>query len=310
MLPCRRALAVLALLCAPVPACAQDPAPGDDGWELGGRYWWSVGRTQWSHNAQRVAPILGNPTSVLVYDRLYAHSLELTGTKRWRQGWFISGHAGVGKIYGGNLNDSDYFAGQVKFSETDSSVSDGYLAYLTVDGGHDIWGSAGGSALGLFGGLQYWTEEVEASGLSYRVNPGGQPNIGNGVRVITNEVTWISLRAGLAARIQMSEKSRFLATFAFVPHTEMSNNDSHHLRTASNDLGPAPNITMEGTGSGLQLDAEARYAVRKGTELGLGLRYWRLTAEGTVKFGRGSSLPLKEFESTRRGVTLAIVNRW
>ena len=61
---------------APQLACAQDLWPEERGLEAGGRYWWSQGKTQWNHNAQRADPALGNPTSVLIYDRLYAHSIE------------------------------------------------------------------------------------------------------------------------------------------------------------------------------------------------------------------------------------------
>ena len=88
------AAAALALPCA---VQAQD-MPEDNGWEIGGRWWLSTGKTQWSHNAQSASPGLGNPTSVLVYDRLNANSLELQATKRGRGPWFVSGYAGVGKI--------------------------------------------------------------------------------------------------------------------------------------------------------------------------------------------------------------------
>lgn len=295
---------------APTLACAQDLWPAERGWEAGARYWWSQGKTQWNHNAQSSNPTFGNPTSVLVYDRLYAHSLEFHGAKRWRQGWFITGNAGFGRIYKGNLNDSDYNAGQVKFSETNSSISEGELGYLTVDGGYDIWRFRGGSTIGLFGGLQHWMEQVEANGGSYVVRPGGASDIGSGVTVISNEVRWTSLRAGVAFRTQLGPKVRLVAQLAAVPFTWMTNEDSHHLRTSPSDLGPTPNITMEGSGYGQQLDAEVRYAIYKSMELGLGARYWKLKASGDIRFGGGRALPLNDFESTRYGLTLSLINRW
>ena len=286
---------------APQPACAQDPWPEERGWEAGVRYWWSQGKTQWNHNAQSVDPTLGNPTSVLIYDRLYAHSLEFHGAKRWHQGWFITGNAGLGQIYKGSVNDSDYNAGQVKFSETNSSINEGQLGYLTLDGGYDVLRFPGGSTLGLFGGLQYWTETVEARGLS------GSSNRGNDVLVGTNEVRWTSLRTGVALRSQFGEKVRLVAQLAAVPVTWMTNDDSHHLRK---DLGPTPNITMEGTGYGVQFDAELRYAIYKLMELGVGARYWKLKASGDITFGGRTTLPLNELESTRYGLTLSLINRW
>jgi hypothetical protein len=290
---------------APAPALVSSPE--DRGWEAGARYWWSKGNTQWNHNAQRTNPTFGNPTSVLVYDRLYAHSLEFQGAKYWRQGWFITGNAGLGLIYDGNLNDIDYDRGQVKSSETNSSINEGFLGYLTVDGGYNVWRFPGGSTIGFFGGLQYWTEQVEAYGATFVVRPAGQSNIGSGVKVITNEVYWASLRTGVAFRTQLSQKFRFVAQLAAVPYTYMRNDDSHHLRS---DLGSTPNITMEGSGSGYQLDAEMRYAIYKRMELGVGARYWKLKADGDITFARSSTVPLNDFESTRYGLTLSLINRW
>ncbi len=280
--------------------------PEDRGWEAGARYWWSTGNTKWDHNAQRTNPTFGNPTSVLDYDRLYAHSLEFQGAKLWRQGWFIGGNAGFGLIYGGNLNDIDYDRGQVKSSETNSSINEGFLGYITVDGGYNIWRFPGGSTIGLFGGLQYWVEEVEAYGVSFVV-PRGTTGVGNGVKVITNDAYWASVRTGVAFRTQLSPKFRLIATLAAVPYTHLRNDDSHHLRS---DLGSTPNITMEGTGSGYQLDGELRYAIYKRMELGVGARYWKLKADGDITFARTSTVPLNNFESTRYGLTLSLINRW
>jgi len=284
---------------------AQAPSQEDRGWEFGVRYWWSKGKTQWNQTAQGVDSSLGNPTSVLVYDRLYGHSLEFQGAKRWRQGWFVAGNIGGGNIYSGALNDSDYFAGQIKFSETTSSVADSDLAYLTADGGYNFLRPAGGSTLGVFGGFHYWNERVKAWGASFIV-PAGVSDIPNNVRVITNDVEWYSIRAGLNARAQVTDKALITASFAAVPRTWMRNHDSHHLRS---DLGPTPNVTMDGTGRGLQFDAEARYAVYKRAELGLGLRYWKLRATGELRQAN-FTLPLNEFESTRYGATLSFTSRW
>jgi hypothetical protein len=302
-----RAAAALASLGLVVPlAHAQEVVAPDSGWEVGLRYWLSSGKTEWNHNAQSVAPAAGNPTSVLVYDKLNANSLEVQGAKRGRQGWFIAGNLGGGTIKSGSLNDSDYFAGQVKFSETTSSISDGDLAYATFDGGFDFLRPSPRTSLGVFGGFNYWNERVVASGASYIV-PAGAPGIPNSVAVITNEVKWYSARFGINGRAQVGDSLHLTATVAAVPRTWMRNNDSHHLRT---DLGSTPNITMDGTGRGVQLEAEARYALFKSTEIGLGVRYWKLRATGDIHFAGGSGLPLNEFESTRYGATLSLISHW
>jgi hypothetical protein len=76
-------------------------------WELGARYWLSTGMTERSHNAQGVAPALGNPTSVLTYESLDAHALELHARKGFGKRWFVRGNAGLGWIRNGSFQDED-----------------------------------------------------------------------------------------------------------------------------------------------------------------------------------------------------------
>jgi len=57
-------------------------------------------------------------------------------------------------------------------------------------------------------------------------------------------------------------------------------------------------------------EAEARYRIFKSTDIGLGVRYWKLKATGDIQFAGSSSLPLNDFQSTRYGATLSFVSRW
>src|SRR3954454_1842195 len=93
-------------------------AQGD---EFGARYWYSESTTTRSHNAQKADPTLGNPTSVLTYEDLEAHALELHGRKRLSNGGFIKGYAGLGNIKSGSFDDEDFNAGQVKKQDTTST---------------------------------------------------------------------------------------------------------------------------------------------------------------------------------------------
>jgi hypothetical protein len=299
------AAAAAAVLAFAVPVAQAQEFDPDTGWEVGIRWWQSRGKTQWSHNAQGAAPFFGNPTSVLTYDKLDAGSLEIVAAKRFSRGFFLSGNLGGGNIHHGTLNDADYLAGQVKFSETNSSVTDGDLTYLTLDAGYDFLNSWRGS-LGLFGGFNYWNERVVASGLT-SVVPAGASGIPNNVAVITNDARWYSMRIGVTGRLRIGDSLNLSATVAAVPYTRLHNDDSHHLRS---DLGPTPNITMQGNGYGGQAEAEARYRIFKSTDIGLGVRYWKLKATGDIQFAGSSSLPLNDFQSTRYGATLSFVSRW
>ena len=276
--------------------------------EFGVRYWYSDSTTTRSHNAQPLVPSLGNPTSVLTYEDLRAHALELHGRKRFGGSWFVKGNAGIGTIKNkASFDDEDFFAGQVKFSDSTSVVNGDKLAYFTIDVGRDLWRFRNGSA-GLFIGYQYWSETLDAFGAAFTV--GNVPRIPDSVAVISNEVTWNSLRAGITATTHLSAATRFTVDAAFVPFAHGRDEDSHLLRQNPNDLGPAPNIHIQGDGYGFQLDLELRHAVQRDWEIGAGVRYWWLRATDGTRNAAGTSVPLVELESERFGITLSLTRRW
>ena len=102
--------------------------------------------------------------------------------------------------------------------------------------------------------------------------------VAHDVKVITNKVTWKSLRVGFAGNLALTERMRLDLDLALVPYSKVRNDDSHFLRQDPTDLGPAPNIIIEGEGRGVQLDAELRYEIVRRTDLGLGVRFWYLEA--------------------------------
>lgn len=275
--------------------------------ELGIRYWLSTGETKNSHNARAASPAAGNPTSVLTYENLDAHVLELFGQASFAGNWFVKGNLGVGSITNGSFDDEDYLAGQFKFLDTTSSVPEGTITYATFDVGITPWVLQGGrSSVGLFLGYNQWTEEVDGYGITQTADPlgVGGGNLPDSVLVISNKAQWKSLRLGVAASLAFSERGRLVADLAYVPYSKIRNEDSHHLRP---DLGPVPNVIKEGVGMGVQLDAELRYLVSARTTLGAGLRYWRLKAEhGTDN----TDFPLVELTSERMGVTLSLARIW
>ncbi len=269
--------------------------------ELGLRYWLSTGDTSWNHTAGE--PALGSPTSVLTYDRLEGHSAELYFRRYFRETWFVRGNAGLGTIRKGSFDDEDFAARQVKFSETTSPVEGASLRYATLDFGKVLLeGSARRPELHAFAGYQYWSERYDAYGLTYRVNFFGNPDQGTNVPVISNETRWHSLRAGLGARFGGGPYT-FSLDVAYVPYTDLHNRDFHYLRS---DLGGVPNVFMNGSGTGWQLDAEVRRALTKNLDVGLGLRYWTLRADGTVTLGGSEPLALNEFQSRRAGITATL----
>jgi hypothetical protein len=275
--------------------------------EFGVRYWYSEAKTTRSHNAQGLVPALGDPTSVLTYEGLNAHAVELHGRKNLAGRAFLKGYAGLGDIKRGSFDDEDFFRGQVKFSDSTSSVKGNRLSYASIDLGGDVWQFHNGSA-GFFIGLHYWSERLDAYGAVFTVGPPG--TIPDTVPVITNDITWRSLRLGLTSTGRLSPATRLGFEVAIVPHAKVHDDDSHWLRQGANDLGPAPNIFIEGTGYGAQLELELRHLMSATWEVGAGLRWWYLRARDGTREARDTAVPLKEVESQRGGLLLSLTRRW
>lgn len=298
---------ILALAMAPL-ASAQESWPVQRRGDLGVRYWLSTGETKISHNAQGVDPTLGNPTSVLVYGNLDAHVLEVFGRENFRSNLFLKGAVGVGRINRGSFDDEDYLAGQVKFSDTTSSMRDGGIGYGMIDLGHQWVLREGAVSLGVFGGFSQWTEDYHAYGATDHLGFIGG-DIDNSINVISNKVRWRALRVGFSGQFVFG-RARLGLDVAAVPYAKFYNEDSHYLRS---DLGPVPNIIDEGEGYGVQSDLELRYRILRRTELGVGLRYWYLKArEGTTNFRHFSNgeTPIVEFYTVRTGVTISLRRTW
>jgi hypothetical protein len=302
-----RILAIALLLTASAVA-AEDPAPSQDGWQLGLRYWYSSGVARWSHNAQSIDPSVGNPTSILTYDDLTAHAFELHARKNLRHRWFVRGNAGLGGIRRGSFDDEDYAAGQLKYSDSTSRVKGDRLAYASLDVGRELWVTGeGNTTIGLFAGYHHWNERLDAFGATYTVNFLGSPSIDASVPVISNEARWSSLRTGVTFTTRMGRATRLFIDAAWIPYATLRNEDSHRLRS---DFGPTPNLFINGRGYGAQLDLELRHAFSNEWELGAGLRHWWLrTSRGDVRTLTFNA-PLVELQSQRTGVTLSGIRRW
>ena len=297
---------ILALALAPAAWAQEAPTAWDRG-EIAIRYWLSTGETRNSHNARAASPILGNPTSVLTWENLDAHVLEIAARTSFAGNWFVKGNLGVGAVTAGSFDDEDFLAGQLKFLDTTSSVPEGTLTYATLDLGITPWLLQGGrGSVGLFLGYNQWTEELDAFGITQTEDPlgVGGGNLPDSVLVVSNKAQWKSLRLGHAASMALGERTRLVADIAYIPNGKVRNEVSHHLRP---DLGPVPNVIKEGVGTGVQLDAELRYLIGRRTTLGAGVRYWRLKAEhGTDNV----DFPLVELTSERMGVTLSLARVW
>ncbi|MCH7889752.1 MAG: outer membrane beta-barrel protein [Proteobacteria bacterium] len=295
------------------------------GLEVGARTWISTGQTDWNHDASGVDPDSGNPTSVLEYEDAGALILEVSGRiAPFGGGVFLRATYGedMADIGEGTLIDSDFLVadGGAPSLRSRSDIGDLEVWYATVDVGWDFYRSPRAS-LGAFLGYQHWREEYNAQGLTYLIctDPGGGliggcPALGvdfqPGDSFITTVVEWDSFRVGVNGSAQITDRLSISGEAVGIPYTDMHNEDSHVLRTDPADLGPAPNVIMDGNGYGFQGEVDIRYEILTNSSLvaSVGFRYWTMISDGDISFGPDfdSELPLNDLDTERYGITVGL----
>ena len=236
--------------------------------EIGGRYWYSVGRTQKDVFGSTSGPPIF--LSRLTYTNLQAHSGEVFGRVEHLSGFFVKGFGGGGAITGGNLQDEDFPPVTFPYSSTNSDQRDGRLAYATVDLGW-TWRSEG-IKLGFFGGYFYNFERVNAFGCTQTAaNPRicGVLPISSSVLVITQDTSWNAVRVGFNGEWRFGGGWRAGLDMAWIPWTWLNANDTHWLRPFS---APEDGSSF----SNVQIEALLGYQFTNGISVALGGRYWRI----------------------------------
>ncbi len=286
--------------------------PSPFAFEVGARYWYSIGQNRFAFTT-RTFPF-GNPTSTLDWDRMQGHSGEaFARVDHLPTGLFAKGLIGGGVLKGGDMDDLDFLVDQINFSNTSSAVDGNSLRYAMIDVGYSFAVPEAGVKFGAFVGYHYWRESMTAFGVicnADQVNnalcgPAGAVVVPLTTPVVTYDTTWNAIRLGADARVQVTDRWSVSGEVAFVPYAWLTNDDSHLLRT---DLGAVPNIITHGwRGMGAEAEAFVNYRVLPNFELGVGARYWGIfTQAGSVEFGPtfAPDFPLTKFSTQRYGVLL------
>jgi len=263
------------------------------------------------HSPRERAPGNGDPTSELTYDDTDVFSLELYGRLPLPKKFFIRGNVGfgIGEIGDGNLRDDDFNTAQVLTSSTDSIIPDTDLFYMGVDIGKEVakFDDRHGS-LSLFAGFQYWREKHSGFGIFNRLT--NAQTTSTTTPVIRNEVEWKSFRLGALFTDKVNDKLTLSADLAFIPYTDMHNEDSHLLRTGLDDLGPTPNIIMDGDGYGFEGEFGIAYNFASNWVVTFDLRYWTLMSDGDIVLGpnstTSSTFPLNDLDTYRYGLNARV----
>ena len=279
------------------------------------------GETKWSHNASGINSQLGNPTSQLTYKDNNTHIFELAAQVNFARRWFAKGDLGFSvALNQGQLVDDDYTAvgGQRLFSQTNSNVTGSGTQYINLDIGYravEFSGTRG--HLDVFGGIQYWRTEYEATGVQQVVcTPSGIPGITcnpstniQGVLAITNTTHWITpLHVGFDTEYQITRRVSVDLKASVSPASIVYNEDIHHLRA---DLQQDPSFSMWGVGVSANADASLKVMLTRLVAVTGGYRiWWNRTYTGTWEnhpVGAASdSAPLEELQTYRHGATLGL----
>jgi hypothetical protein len=280
--------------------------------EIGGRYFWSTGRTR--------KELFGDPpgsvtqlNSRLTYTGLSMHAGEVFGRVEHATGFFLKGFVGGGGILSGKLQDEDFPPAEPIYSSTNSEQRDGRLVYGSIDGGW-AW-RVRDHKVGFFVGYFHYFERVNAFGcVQTAFNPFVcAPPIPSSVLGIREDTNWDALRFGINGEVKFGDGWKFSGEFAWLPYVSLDAKDTHFLRLISAGCqfdcfaGPIPERGVEALSS-LQVEGILSYTFASGFSVGVGARYWNVhTNPGHVTVDFPVAIPVQQamtFKTERYGAFL------
>lgn len=202
---------------------------------------------------------------------------------------------GYGPLGSGTLRDQDWETGKptcptpTDCSDTFSSVTDGYVAYASLDAGWRplewrFMENPMPGGLDLLVGYQFWQERYVSSGV-VGMSGGTNINIPNNVLAITQTNTWNSFRVGSRATVPVHSYVALRGHAFLVPWTHYQSDDIHHLRTTGPQaLAQDPSFRSFASGGlGVQLEGSLLIRIWRGLSAEAGYTYWDIkSGSGTV----------------------------
>lgn len=273
-----------------------EPVLPDSIWafETGARYFYSSG----SHRYTLGDPLTpGQTDSRLTYRGFDAHAGESFGRLDHNPtGLFLKGFLGSGYVHSGRLNDEDFPPRLKRYSNTQSRIKDGDIAYTVIDVGYDVLRGEN-YKLGAFVGFQYFAELP--NGFGCRQIADGKVCARSGsaltsVKTLSEDAHWYALRVGLAGSVQF-DRFKVSLEGAYLPIVELSGNDRHWQRP---DINPLP---QRANGDGYFVEGVVSHDLTPRISVGVGVRYWRMSApSGRTQFPFNPPSSTK-FETDRYG---------
>ena len=279
-----------------------------------GSWLFTNGQTTWSHDASRLDPRLGDPTSKLTYKDNDTHIVEVGAKLHLSRRWHVQSDVGFAIDFDrGRLIDDDYLAGQYLYSRTSSNVTGTGTWYVNGNVGYRAMEFPNGRGhLELLGGFRYWRTEHEATGFDRLVCDSNVTSCvpqSSGARAITNTTHWITpVQVGINTDYRLTGRLSIGLKASVSPISIVYNEDVHHLRS---DLQQDPSFSMRGIGVGGSAEPMVKFMLTRNLAITAGYRvWWNRTYTGTWEIHSVASgsqtAPLTEFQSIRHGVTVGL----
>lgn len=280
-------------------AAETKPLPGFQ-FEVGARYWYSVGKFQ----KDLAANSLSNTSLVsrLTYQDK-ANSGEIFG-KVERDNFYLRGSFADGRLSTAKLNDEDWLGdGQnptnnIPYSNTLSSGK-GTPTSVIADIGYDAINTSTGK-LGASLGYTFLYEQHQGYGCTQlTVLPAicGPGQVAPGALVITEADYWNGLRLGISGETMLMDRLKLSADVAYLPYVVFNGTDNHWLRNLV--------IKEAGHGQGTQAQVVLSYDITPQFSVGAGARYWAMwTDTGTDRFNGAPTYRNVAYSMERAGAFL------
>lgn len=197
---------------------------------------------------------------------------------------YVTGYFGTGALHGANLQDEDFPPGINPYSSTNSPVSDSNVTYATVDVGYNAlqtsWYKLGG-----FVGFNYIGNAYNAFGCTQTASnsqictPG---QVGSANLTISDSYSWEGVRLGISGALTLPHGFTISGDAAWLPYVALSGTNDHWLRMPGDF---ASGIPESGSGSSsFELEGRVDYTIAPNLDIGAGMRYWSLNANGHMNF--------------------------
>jgi len=283
--------------------------------ELSLRSWlFTAGETRWSHDASRLNPMLGDPTSKLKYKDNDTHLVGMGAKIHLNRRLFLDGEFAFSADFDrGSLIDDDYFAGQRLFSRASSDITGKGTWYFSGNVGYRaVEFDNNRGHFDVLAGFQYWRTTYEATGIHLIVCDSSiftcTPPSGT-FPAIKNTTHWITpLQIGGQLEYRITQRVSANIKMLFSPASVLYNRDIHFQRS---DLEQDPSFSMWGVGLSGMVEPTLKMMLTRHLSLMGGYRVmWNRTYYGRWEvhgLGTGSeTAPLTEFQTIRHGVIVGV----